>query len=625
MQDLGARSLLARVRSLLTGWAACLALCTAIPAQGATLTIDAARAVVSVEGVTTSADVRLPYHWDRVQRTHPGTALLRMQFDLPEPSFHDVGEPYALYFAHIGNAADIFINGTLLAQLGEVSVPNADDFAKSPQYVSIPPQLLQHTNVLTLRLRADAGRRAGVSTILVGPARQVLPHYKRDFTLRYAVSLGVTAISILVGALALALWLTQVDPGHVLEPRRDALYLCAGVAELCWALRVGDVAIEHPPLDWPAWGIVVTAAFSGWICCIALFCHHVAGWHRHPSMPWFRRSMGALFLTSIVAAWLSLQQHQPAYLTAWLGFANLFFVVYAGFYLWAAWRAGDSARLLLALAGTLNVIVGVRDWITIRISGDLAEITWIRYSSVLFGLVLGYIAISRFRAASAQARDLWATLESRVQQKESELQNSYEKLEALAREQARTSERSRILRDMHDGVGSHISAAIRQLQSGRASSDEVLATLRGSLDQLKLSIDAMNLPPGDITALLANLRYRLEPRFAASDVELQWDVDDLAPLERLDAGAMRQLQFMVFEALSNVLQHAQARVLRIEAHAVDDGVALRIIDDGRGFDTNRPPRKGLQSMHERAGAIGARVVLQSAPGRTVIEIRLPGH
>ncbi len=592
-------------------------------AQAATLTIDSARAVVTVEGLTTSSDVRLPYHWDRVQRTHPGTALLRMQFELPEPSFQDVGEPYALYFAHLGNAADIFINGTLLAQLGEVSVPNGDDYAKSPQYVTIPPQLLQHVNVLTLRLRADAGRRAGVSTILVGPARQVLPHYKRDFTLRYAVSLAVTGISILVGALALALWLTQSDPGHLLETRRDSLYLCAGVAELCWALRVGDVAIEHPPLAWPWWGIVATAAFSGWICCIALFCHHVAGWHRHWTMPWFRSGMLALFLTSIGAAFLSLQFHHPVYLTAWLGFANLFFVMYAGFYLWAAWRAREPARLLLALAGTLNVIVGVRDWITIRISGDLAEITWIRYSSVLFGLVLGYIAISRFRTATAQARDLWATLESRVLLKEAELQRSYAKVETLAREQARASERSRILRDMHDGVGSHISAAIRQLQSGKASSDEVLATLRGSLDQLKLSIDAMNLAPGDITALLANLRYRLEPRFAASDVELQWDVDALAPLERLDAAAMRQLQFMVFEALSNVLQHAQASVLRIEAHAVPGEIALRIIDNGCGFDTARPLRKGLQSMHERAGAIGARLVLASEPGRTVVEIRLP--
>ena len=94
------------------------------------------------------------------------------------------------------------------------------------------------------------------------------------------------------------------------------------------------------------------------------------------------------------------------------------------------------------------------------------------------------------------------------------------------------------------------------------------------------------------SALLANLRYRLEPRFAASDIELQWDVDVMEPVARLDSQGMRHLQFMLFEALSNVLQHAAATVLRIEASATDGGAVLRIVDNGRGFDVTAPPRKG---------------------------------
>jgi len=268
----------------------------------------------------------------------------------------------------------------------------------------------------------------------------------------------------------------------------------------------------------------------------------------------------------------------------------------------------------------INVLAGLRDLYVFRINPTYAENTLIRYFATLFGLTLGYITIARFRTVSAQARDLLATLGERVTHKESELAESYRKLEILAREQERMAERARILRDMHDGVGSHISSAIRQLQSGRASNEEVLLTLRDSLDQLKLSIDAINLPPGDVTALLANLRYRLEPRFAASDIELQWGVDLLAPMQRLDAQAMRHLQFMVFEALSNVLQHAHASVLRIEAVMTTQGMQLRIVDNGCGFDVTAPLRKGLQSMRERAQAIGATLSLHSAPGRTVLKI-----
>jgi signal transduction histidine kinase len=158
------------------------------------------------------------------------------------------------------------------------------------------------------------------------------------------------------------------------------------------------------------------------------------------------------------------------------------------------------------------------------------------------------------------------------------------------------------------------------LQSGKSNDAEVLHTLRDSLDQLKLSIDAMNLPVGDVTALLANLRYRLEPRLKASDIDLQWDVDLITPLPRLDDKAMRQLQFMVYEALSNVLQHAQATTLRIEAVQTPAGPCIRLIDNGRGFDVSVAKRRGLLSMQDRANAIGANLTLVSEPGHTVVEI-----
>ncbi|MES2949737.1 MAG: hypothetical protein V4858_14435 [Pseudomonadota bacterium] len=222
-----------------------------------------------------------------------------------------------------------------------------------------------------------------------------------------------------------------------------------------------------------------------------------------------------------------------------------------------------------------------------------------------------------------------------------EVLDSRKELEHLARMQERMAERGRILRNMHDGVGSHISSAMRQLQADGdireiAARDEVLQTLRDGLDQLKLSIDAIHLAPGDVTALLANMRYRLGPRFAGMGIDLQWDVDLLPVCKKLDASAMTELQFMLFEALSNVLQHAKAQVLRVEGHArvsdprapMDGGttavdqIFVRLVDDGCGFDPAVASRNGLASMRERALAIGAQLQISSAPGRTVVQIQL---
>jgi signal transduction histidine kinase len=239
---------------------------------------------------------------------------------------------------------------------------------------------------------------------------------------------------------------------------------------------------------------------------------------------------------------------------------------------------------------------------------ELLEHDFFLLSANLIGGMAGYLAERQRRRLFLQEQEIART---QARMRESEVA------------QARTLERTRILRDMHDGVGSHISTAIRQLQSGQASPGEVLQTLRDSLDQLKLSIDAMHLAPGDITALLANLRYRLEPRFKTSGIELQWDVDELAPLVGLDDKAMRHLQFMVFEALSNVLQHARASELRIELRTtVRGGAQLRVIDNGCGFEPDRVKRRGLGSLRELAAAIGAKLLIASTPGNTVVEIVL---
>ena len=600
--------------------AACMlgACCLGAGAWAATVELTQAQATISVDGTTVEREVVLPYHWDRLHATHAGDGVFDLRFAMsPDPT-----RPYGIYFPRVGNTAEIWLNGALLARLGDLSRPNSDDYSKGPQYVAIPPRLLQQDNLLRVRLHADAGRRGGLATVLVGPESEVGPAFRYAFRWRVTASQAITIFSLLVAAVALGLWLTQADLEDWNLNRRDGLYLTAALAELCWSVRVGDVTIEQNPVPWPWWGVVMTAVFAGWICCSALFAHRVAGWHRHRSMPAVRIIVAAVFGSSILASTLSFTLQRPIFLTTWLGFANAFFLAYTTFYFFAALRRPEPARLMVAIAGAVNLAIGVRDWLAVRINGSYADSTWIRYSSALFALTLGYIVITRFRTVSGQARDLMANLAARVAQKEAELQRSYERVEQLAREQERAAERTRILRDLHDGVGSHISSAIRQLQSGKASADDVLQTLRDSMDQLKLSIDAMHVPAGDITVLLANLRYRLEPRFAASDVELQWNVDLIPPLQRLDANAMRQLQFMVFEALSNVLQHAGASMLRIEASALATGARLRIVDNGKGFDVDAPLRNGLASMRARAALIGAVLTLASEPGRTVVEILL---
>jgi signal transduction histidine kinase len=568
----------------------------------------------SVDGVLHTEPVDLSYHWDRRHQGRPGMA----RFDLPFRLDAVPATPWGIFIPRVGNVFEVQLNDALLQVYGDLAVGNDADYAKAPIYVPVPGRLLkQGDNLLQIRLRADTARRAGLSHVVIGPAAPVRTElFERAYAWRFTGSVLLTAFSLVVGGIAMGLWLTQVDARGKGGARRDGIYLWVALAEFCWAARVADGAITDPPLPWGAWGVLMAACYAGWAASALMFCFHLSGWARDPRLQWLRRPLCAMVAGTVLASSLALQREEPLWLTGWLALEIVFVTGFVGAFLVATVRRPNTEQWLVAGAALVSVAFAARDWLVIRLSDAYGETTWVRYSSVFFGVALLLIVLRRFHAASVQARGWVTALADRVTQRERELAATYAELEVAARDQARTHERERILRDMHDGVGSHISSAIRQLQSGQTSSGDLLRTLRDSLDQLKLSIDSIHLPPGDIGALLAAARYRLEPRLASAGIALEWAVAELAPVARLDAQAMRQLQFLLFEAISNVLQHAQASVLRIEADMRGAALVLRVIDNGKGFDAAHPPR----ALSKRAGAIGAGLAVESRPGRTVVQL-----
>ena len=588
-------------------------------AQAPTLVFQAARAEVTVQGQTTLNQVRLPYLWGREQPAQSGLVVFEIPFSFTRPPV----EPYGLTIPKISNGYVVYLNGIVLDRFGDLTRHDRTD-AKLPRLIAVPPGALQATNVLRLAVGADVGRQGGLSEVTLAPMETARAAYASVWRWRVLGPQMVAIFSALVGLIGLLLWLTQPSVQSDGRAGRDVVYLYGSLAEFCWVFRVADAVLESPPLPLPWWSVLSALSLWGWGSLTVLFCIEVVGWGQSRRVAVVRRWLLVLGLLGLAAAVAARVYGWPPALTVWYGLLAFTFLLFSLSVVWLASQPGGSLNSrLLAMAILVNVVMGLVDLYQLRVNPSMVGRTSMYYSSVLFGMVAGLIVLRRFSAVSRHAQHLMSNLNGLVQQKEQELAISYQKLEHVAREQARSGERSRILRDMHDGVGSHISTAIRQLQSGRASGDEVLQTLRDSLDQLKLSIDAIHLPPGDVTALLANLRYRLEPRLKACSIELDWAVEALAPVEALDAGAMRQLQFMLFEAISNVMQHARASQLRIEARQVGPGVQVRVVDNGCGFDTSQVPRRGLRLMQERAQTIGARLTVGSQPGLTSLAITLP--
>jgi signal transduction histidine kinase len=559
--------------------------------------------------------IRLPLHWDVEFEGASGRATVAVPFQLAadEPLM-----PRGLLVERLGAAYEIVLNGETIDAAGDLA--GGDRFyAKRPVHLVLPARLLRPgENGLVFRLRTDAGYRAGLSPPLVGPAIAIDALAASEVVWRVGLPIATSVFSLFVGGFCLLLWWQQ----------RDALYFWAGAGEMLWAATVADTVIEQAPLPWPWWGFSLLVLRAAWAWSLYAIGEQVFG--KGPilerramlvaqwSAPFVAIAMGLLSSTWPLLVWYA------------VNFPLWFFVIAR--LARRAWKQPNAERWLVWSAIVLVVAASGRDVVAARLSAlSYAESARAKYLAPMVGLALLWIVAKRFRVARQMVLDLNASLTDRLRQQEAELVATFAQLSEVERSRAILAERQRILRDMHDGVGAHLATAVRQLEGDEASRGEVASSLRDSLTQLKLSIDAMGLPPGDVNALLANLRFRLESRIASAGLAMRWEVDALpawqAPVISGDE-AMRHLQFLLLEAISNVLQHARASTLTIEARvrgAAGEGIEICVVDDGIG-----PGRAGdsiPRSLRDRAQAIGARITVEpvSEDGRgTRVRLGLAG-
>jgi signal transduction histidine kinase len=559
------------------------------------------------DGTHQSSLVGLPFHWDARFPRRNGVAEITLHFARPPLSAQHTS-PYMLFFVRIASAYVIELNGAVLATAGAMDDFGAAWSAKRPVAVSFPTSLLAQDNTLVIRLRCDALRRAGLAPVMLGPVELVEPLRARLYGVRVTGAMVASILSLLVSAFCLVLWLQQ----------RDRLYIWAAIGEAIWALLVADVYQEVLPLRMHTWDTLLIVMRLLWVAMLFFIVEEVFG---RRSRRW-RMFMAAVMLTTLLALLFAPGGRSSLMYGIGAGLTWLSIVLLMLSLLYQTRRNFTSEGGLLWIGISLLTTAGARD-AAMRVDATMfSDPYWAKYAGSLVALSIMWIVSRRFWRARSAAEQLQASLVQRVEQKEQELRQTFEQLSAAQRSQAAAAERERILRDMHDGVGANLTAAMRQLEGGAAPPAAVAASLRDSLDHLKLSIDAMKLPAGDINALLASFRYRMQSRIEAAGVALVWDVDLLPQWPQGSDQAMRHLQFMLLEATSNVLQHAQATTLTVSAHSAGSMIVVSLRDNGRGIAV--PPGRGLRSMQERAAAIGALLsVTVAQPGTQVtIQIRV---
>ena len=199
---------------------------------------------------------------------------------------------------------------------------------------------------------------------------------------------------------------------------------------------------------------------------------------------------------------------------------------------------------------------------------------------------------------------------------------------------AAAGERDRLARELHDSVTQTLITATLQAEglAARAGLEplagdiEILArTTRGAMAEMRVLLTEMR-PEIVERARIGNLVRQLADALAGrSPLAISARVDDTAS-EGLPGDVRLAVYRIAQESLNNAAKHSHGTCVALGLRATPDTIALRIRDDGVGFDPATVARGiGMSGMRERAALIGATLRIGARTGAgTLVTLRWPG-
>lgn len=229
---------------------------------------------------------------------------------------------------------------------------------------------------------------------------------------------------------------------------------------------------------------------------------------------------------------------------------------------------------------------------------------------LLFGAIAGFLLFKSLMQRRALAEQKVLRLE-----KEKQLVATQALLEG------ETTERARLSKDLHDGLGGLLSVTKHKIANMKGSltiPEDQVGVFNSALEMLDSSIKelrrvAHNLMPESL------MRYGLNS--AISDfcnsidkAEYHFYGVEKRLDEKLEIAAFR----IVSELVNNALKHANASKISVQLVQELERVSITVYDDGCGFDpksVDRSKSGGLNNIESRVVSFNGRLDVFSAPGK----------
>ena len=563
--------------------------------------------------------VQLPHHLD-VRFTMDDPPLFRLSFEGPAPE----GDAWAVMLPRFTNGVVVAVNGVALIDSRRTPSANRPD-RSTPEIAVVPSVLLRPgVNELTVRLLVWGPLTGFLDRVYVGPDAALRPAYERRVLLFETLPVVLAAWQSILAVILGMMWLMRRH-----EPEYGALAasMALGVTQTFISAPSGQslygglnaVLIASAPLE-SAFAVVFFVLFLGL---------------RLP------RAAALLFLPGLIITVVGLLAGPVPVRRLYLllgPFTVMFCLVLTAVIIALVFlRRRDMITLVLGSAVTVVLFFWAFDILSIL---DVASDRRIFFSRISYSAMVIAIGIGltwRFARALNQVDSFAGRMVTLVREAEDKLRATLARDEERARALALSHERTRLMRDLHDGLGGQLVSIVALSERQRTEGAPIGEAARAALRDLRLVIDAMDDIGGDLMLALGAWRERIASQLRPHQIVLDWRVltpQGLPVHPELRPGHVIQIMRLLDEAVTNAVKHARAGTIAVSIETLpgEAGPHGRIIvaDDGHGFagreGAEAPPAgRGLENMKRRAERCGALLEIVSGPEGTRVTLDLPAR
>lgn len=183
--------------------------------------------------------------------------------------------------------------------------------------------------------------------------------------------------------------------------------------------------------------------------------------------------------------------------------------------------------------------------------------------------------------------------------------------------------RNKIASDLHDDLGSTLSSISIFSQMAQQQSKEVIPLLETIGESSRKMLDAMadivwtiNSDNDQFEKIILRMRGFAYELLGAKGIDFEFIADEQIEKVNLPMNVRKNLYLIFKEATNNMAKYSEADKAIFSITDDKNSLVMLIQDNGKGFNIHQPAEgNGLKNMKKRAEEIGAKLLINSDPGK----------